>query len=252
MELTNLASFERLTGLGFFKESGAGSYVPFGNINMIKLATSPAVADVMLHKRGGSTLARQDVHSVKPVFSFTLNQFAGSIIPLMVMGTRSADSVQASGSGATTTSFTAAKGQAFDLGVRGSTIASVKVSTVAKTLGVDFYVDDPNIPQSLVSLNGFIILPSTPAGIADGDTVDVVHNNPPLTREAYNAFSKLNRTGNLRMILEDETSTDAREIWDFACQLSVKSIGDFDPTKFREVVIDAAIFGVAPFTARPN
>ena len=82
------------------------------------------------------------------------------------MGQRVADLVQPVGT-ATTFSFTAAKGQAFDIGARGATIASVKVAALSKILGVDYFVDDPNIPQSMISLNGIIILPTTAAGIAD-------------------------------------------------------------------------------------
>lgn len=251
MEFTNLQSFERLTGLGFFMENGQTSYVPFGNVTMVKLQTSPATADVLFHKRGSSTLARQDVHSVKPIFSITVDQIAGNVIPLLLMGIRAADDMQPIATAATFT-FTAAKGQAFDIGDRGVTITSVKVAAAPKILGVDYFVDDPNIPQSMISLNGIIILPTTAAGITDGATVDVLHDSAALTREQYRAFNKLNRSGQFRLFLEDETGLDAREIWDFGCQLSVKSVGDFDPAKFREVVMDCAIFGYPVITTRPN
>jgi hypothetical protein len=251
MEFTSLASFERLTGLGFFKETGAGSYVPFGNVLMAKLATSPGVVDAMLFKRGGGKLARQDVHSIKPIFSITVNQLASPIVPLLIMGERTTDTSQ-SGSAGETFAFTAEKGKAFDLGKRGVTISTVKVSAVTKTLGLDYFVDDPNIPQSLISLNGIIILPSTPAGIADAATVTVTFDaSTTLTREQYYAFTHLNRSGTFRLFAEDETGGDAREIWDFQCQISTKSVGDFDPQKFREVVLDAAIFGSPTITARP-
>lgn len=232
-------------------EFGQTSYVPFGNVKLVKLATSPATTDVMFNKRGASTLARQDVHSVKPIYSITVDQIAGNVIPILLMGTRVADAVQPIAT-AQTFSFTAAKGQAFDIGARGATIASVKIATLSKILGVDYFVDDPNIPQSMVSLNGIIILPTTAAGIADASTVDVIYSAATLTREHYRAFNKLNRSGAFRLFLEDETGSDAREIWDFQCQLSVKSVGDFDPAKFREVVIEAALFGYPDISTRPN
>ena len=250
MEFTSLASLERLTGLAYFKPTG-GNYAPFGNITMVKLDTAPKAISALLWKRGKGNLFRRDNVSVEPVFSLTTDQFATPVVDLLVMGTRAADNVQSSAS-ATTTSFTAAKGKAYDIGKRGITITSVKVGATAKTLGTDFYVDDPNIPQSLISLNGVIILPATAAGIADADTVDVLYDTPALTREVYNAFTTLNRSGSMKIYLEDETGTDAREIWTMNCQLSVKSIGDFDPTKFRDVVLECAIFGSPVVTTRPN
>jgi len=253
MEFTSLASVERLTALGFFKEDGAGSYIPFGNITMAKLDLSPKSVSIPLYKRGKGTLFRRDNYMVEPVWSITTDQFAASVAKLFLLGTKNADDTQASGSGGSPFSFTARRGEAFLIGKRGVTIASVKVAASTKTLGTDFFVDDPNIPQSLVSLNGVIILPQTPAGIQDNDTVDVIYTAPTaLTRENYSAFTTLNRSGDLVLYFEDESGTDAREIWTMRVQLTAKSIGDFDPTKFREVVMEASIFGNPAVTTRPN
>lgn len=255
MEFTSLASLERLTALAYFKESGAGSYTPFGNITLAKLDIAPKSISVPLYKRGKGTLFRRDNYMVEPLFSLTTDQFASSVIRLLLLGTKNADNVQtASGTGGTgnTFVFTAAAGQAYYIGQRGVTISTVAVSAVNKTLGVDFFVDDPNIPQSLVSLNGIIILPAAAAGITDGATVTVTYSIPALTRENYSAFTTLNRSGALKLFFEDESGTDAREIWDMQVQLSCKSVGDFDPTKFREVVMEAAVFGNPVVTTRPN
>jgi hypothetical protein len=251
MEQNSLAAVERLTALAFFRETGAGSYVPFGNITMVKMDLAPKVVTIPLYKRGKGNLFRRDNYLVEPVFSITVDQFFSSVVKLMILGDKAADVVQGSGN-AITYSFTAAKGQAYYIGARNATIASVKIASTTKTLGVDFFVDDPNIPQSMVSLNGIIILPETVAGITDGSSVDVVFTNPALTREQYNAFTRLNRGGSLKLYFEDETGGDAREIWDLTVQLSAKTIGDFDPTKFRDCVLEAAVFGNPVITTRPS
>ena len=251
MEFTNLATLERLSGMLFFKEDGASSYLPFGNILSIGFAANPTTVDAMLFKRGGGKLFRRDTYGVKPVLSIKTNQFATSVMALLLMGDRASDASQASGTGQTF-SFTAAKGQAFVIGDRDITISTVKVGATTKTLGTDYFVDDPTIPQSLASLNGVIILPNVPAGIADADTVDVTYDRPALTREVYNAFTRLNRSGTLLGYLEDETGGDAREIITASGQLTMKSVGDWDPTKFREAEMDMAIFGNPVISARPS
>ncbi len=248
MELTNLASLKRLSGLAFFKEDLSANWIPFGNILSTKLDTSPKTVSAMLNKRGRSILFRRDAYAVEPVFSLTSNQFSTSCMALMLMGT---DLVQTSAASAVY-SFTAAKGRAFILPYRGVTITSVMVSAAAKTLGTDFFVDDPNIVQSLIALNGAIILPETPAGIADGATVDVTYTRPALTREQYSAFTVLNRSGQLVVYGEDEAGTDANQIYTMNGQLSVKSVGELNVDKFAEVTFELAIFGNPTITGRPN
>ena len=241
MEQTNLASFKRLSGLGFFKGTD-GLWVPLGNILGIKLDTAPKSVAAMLNKRGHSTLARRDNYGVEPVWSITCNQFFTSVIPLFLMGNKLADVVQASNT-AQTKSFTAKAGKRYNLGVTQATITTVKVSAATKVLGTDYFVDDPNITQSLFSQNGDIILPETLAGIADGDTFIVTYDQAAVTREQYNAFSVLNRSGTLQVIAENELGADPDMIWTAQCQLSVKSTGDMTVDKFTEVVLEAAIFG---------
>jgi hypothetical protein len=251
MELTNPASLKRLTGLAFFQQVGLASSVPFGNILAIKQDIAPKNVSAMLNKRGNSKLFRRDNYSVEPVYSIQTNQFSSSCIPLLLMGTRLADVVQASGT-AQTFVFTAAKGQAFILPDKNVTISTVAVGATNKTLGVDFFVDDPNIIQTLVSLNGVIILPETAAGIADGATVTVTYDRPAVTREQYAAFTVLNRTGEIAIYLEDETGMDANMIWTAQIQLTTKDPGSFDVSKFTEATFEAAVFGSPIITARSN
>lgn len=251
MELTSLASLKRLSGLAFFKEDGTANWIPFGNILGTKLETSPKTVSAMLNKRGRSVLFRRDNYAVEPVFSLTTNQFSTSCMALMLMGTKLADLVQTS-AGSATYSFTAARGRTFILPYRGVTITSVMVGASAKTLGTDFFIDDPTIPQSLIALNGAIVLPETPAGIADGATVDVAYTRPALTRERYAAFTVLNRSGQVVLYGEDETGFDANQIWTMNGQLSVKSVGEVNVDKFAEVTFEWAIFGNPDVSARPN
>src|SRR5262245_59091427 len=129
MEFTNLASFERLTGMFFFKETGAASFLPFGNILSIAVDTGAQEGDTLIFKRGHGVLARKDLYAVKPVLKVKTNQCATSVMALLMMGDRASDSVQASGSGSTFM-FTAAKGQAYDIGARDVTITTVQVSAV--------------------------------------------------------------------------------------------------------------------------
>jgi hypothetical protein len=253
MELNNLASFERLTGLAYFKADAgadAGIDLPFGNIKMLKLGTNPKNVSATLNKRGGVKLAKRDNYQVEPVYEINSDQFADPTFALQLMGDPAADLVQGSGTASTFT-FTAKAGRAYQIGKFNLTIKHVKVSTDEMVPGTDYFIDDPNVPQpaggslgaGFTSQNGVIILPVTAAGIADDDSVVVTFDVPALTRKQYDAFTKLNRSGTLTVYAEDESGADAREIWTMQGQISVKAVGDVDPTKFRETTLEFAIFG---------
>lgn len=260
MELTDLASFSRLTGIGYFKpDSGpdAGIDLPFGNLTMIKMPTNPKTVSANLNKRGSTVLAKRDTHMVEPIFDLTSDQFADPTFPLQLMGDQLTDLSQGSASGSTYT-FTAKAGRAYQIGKYNITIKNVKVIAAEKTPGTDYFIDDPNVTQpsggslgaGFISQNGVIILPVTAAGIADGAVVVVTYDSPALTRKQYAAFTKLNRSGTLTLYLEDSSGADAREIWSAKVQLSIKSVGDNDPAKFRETVMEAAIFGSPTITRK--
>jgi hypothetical protein len=217
---------------------------------MLKLNTSPKTVEVPLAKRGVQTLAKRDTYQVTPVYEITSDQFSSPTFALQLMGDQLADFSQASGTASTFT-FTAKAGRAYQIGKYNITIKNVKVGAAEKIPGTDYFIDDPNVPQppggslgtGFIAQNGVIILPVIPAGIADGATVVVTYDSPALTREQYVAFTKLNRKGTLTVYAEDETGADAREIWTMIVQLSGKNTGDIDPTKFREAVLEASIFG---------
>lgn len=253
VEYTDLASFTRLTGLAYFKADAgadAGINIPFGNITMIKLPTNPKTVSANLNKRGGVTLAKRDTYMVEPVWEITSDQFAEPTFPLQLMGDAIADWTQSIATGSTYT-FTAKAGRAYYIGAKNATIKHVKVSTSEMIPGVDYFIDDYNVAQptggslgsGFVSQNGWIMLPVTAAGITDGASVVVTYDCGALTRKQYTAFSKLNRSGTLTIELEDASGGDPREEWIGKVQLSVKQVGDNDPAKFRETILEAAIFG---------
>jgi hypothetical protein len=251
MELISLQSLKRLTGQIFCQVSGDSNYIPIGNILKTGIDVAPKYVSAKLKKRGRSILFRRDASDIEPIFSFSTDQFPTSSMPLLFMATRLADAVQTS-SGSATFVFTAAKGRAFKIPYRGVTITSVAVAAANKVLNTDFYVDDPNIPQSLVSINSWIILPETPAGIADGDTVTVTYTRPALTQEQYALFTTLNRTVTLYVYGEDETGLDPNQVYTMTGQLSVKKMGELTDDKFAEVDLELAIFGNPTLGARPN
>jgi hypothetical protein len=252
MELTSLRSFERLTGAAFFNDDDdTTGDIPLGNIQMLKADFNPKTVEIPRASRGVTTLARRDTHQVSPVYSIDGDQFHTPIIPLLLMGTRLADLSQSSATGSTFT-FTAKAGKAYRIGKFNITITTVQVSSVSKTLGTDFFVDDPNLTQSLVSFNGVIILPVTAAGIADGATVTVTYNAAAVTMEQYSAFTKLNRTGTLVVFAEDEFGPPAKEIWTMKVSLTVKAGADITPDKFRKFTLEASIFGSPTVQKRPT
>jgi endonuclease YncB( thermonuclease family) len=252
MELTSLKSFERLTGFALFNDDADSTGdIPLGNITALANDYSPKTVEIPRASRGVLTIARRDTFQVTPVYTIDGNQFHTPVIPLLLMGDRTTDLSQTSATGATYT-FTAKAGRAYKLPHYNVTAIAVTVSAAAKTLGTDFFVDDPNIPQSTTSFNGVIILPVTAAGIADGATVTVTYNKPVLTMEVYNAFTKLNRVGTLTIFLEDEYGPPAKEIWSCRCSLTVKKGADAKPGDFRGWQLEASLFGNPTVSKRPT
>lgn len=235
MELSNLSSYERLTGKFLFTPLGDVGAIDLGNLDAVKSSFNPKSVEVMLNQRGASTLARKDTTSISQVFTIQGNQFHTSVMNLLLMGDKNADLSQSSGT-ATTFGFTALAGRSYWIGAYNVSAVVVTVSATTKTLDVDYFLD---------AYNGVIRLPELPAGIADAASVTVTFNKPAETMESYTALTKLNRQGSLQCFLEDEYGPPSKEIWVASkVQLTTKDAPDAgDPSKFRTWSMEMAVFG---------
>lgn len=244
MEYNDVSSFERLTGLAFFTPADdPNGAISLGNIEMLKVEYGVKSIDAKTSVRGRVQLRQRTYTEALPVYSIDGNQFASPTIPLLLLGQQIADYLQTAATGSTFT-FTAASGRCFFVGAYNITNVVVKVGTTTMTLGTDYFLDDPNLPQINSSLQGVVILPVEPQGINDGLVVTVNYNRPDLAMDQYQAFTNLFRQGTLVVFAEASNSASpGQEIWTMSVQLSCKKGADIDPSKFRTFTLEAAIFG---------
>jgi hypothetical protein len=252
MEYNDIASFQRLTGLGFFTPDGQAGAISLGNVTMLKIDYGLKSVDSKASVRGRISLRQRVYTESLPVYSIDGNQFATPLIPLLLLGDQLGDYIQTAKSAQTFT-FTAAAGLAFFIGAYNLTSVVVKVGSTVKTQGIDYFLDDPNVDQSsAVSLQGVVILPVDSEGINDGDVVTVTFDQQLLSLEQYEAFTQLSRQGTLVVFAEDEDGGPGREIWTMSVQLSCKKGADIDPTQFRKFTLEAALLAKANVMRNPG
>jgi hypothetical protein len=243
MELFHRPSFERLTGLAFFTPSGGSGAIPWGNIQMMKLDHGLKMRDYTISVRGVLQLRKRKVYGRVPIYSIQGDQFSSQATPILLGGERAAVDHSQLATGSTTFSFTAAMGRGFRLPHVGATIASVKVGSDLKTLGYDYFVDDPAIDQTPFSHTGYIILPQSAGTIVAGNLVSAIYSAPAFTLEEYVAFSNLQTDGALVVLCEDEFGPPA--LWEWIMDVTVycKASPDVQEDKFRVHNIEAAVYG---------
>jgi hypothetical protein len=242
MDFNDLQSFERLTGLAFFTPAGAAGAIPLGNITMLKVDYGTKAYEPLKSLRGVLQRRRRDTYGHLAIYSIDGNQFATPMIPLLLLGTKTDDFAQSAATAQTFT-FTAAAGLAFFAGAYSLANVVVKVSGVTKTIGTDYFLDDPNVPQIGASMQGCVIIPVDTQGIQEGDVVTVTFDQAALVMDQYLAFTQLSQTGLLQVFAEDEAGGPGREVWIMTVQLTCKKGADIDPTKFRSFTLEAAIIG---------
>lgn len=242
MELSDRPSFERLTGLAFFTPEGETGAIPFGNIELFKHDYGIKTKDFWRSIRGNLFLSKRKVHGRAPIYSIQGNQFASPTIPLLLLGEQQSDYAQTA-TGSHYFTFTAVMGRAVELPQVAATIYQVGVSGADKTLGYDFFVDDPALEQSLLSHTGWVILPANGGTIVAGDVVSVYYSAPALSLEEYLAFSRLSRDGTLVVLAEDEFGPPAREKWILDVTLYCKAAAETHPDRYRSYTMEAAVYG---------
>lgn len=242
MELSDIASFERLTGLAFFTPAGATSALHLANIEMLRSDYGLKSFDILRSRRGQVYPRKRVVFGKLQTFSLQINQFTSATQFIHLAGTRLTDLVQAATS-AQIYVFTAAPGGAWSLGHSEIFLRHVMVGAEAKILDYDFSLDDHN---------GWIWLPSNGGTITAGQVVSVTYDFPELAFEAYNALDTLSLDGQLVVYAEDEFGPPAREKWVMDVTLSCKGMPDTDPGKFRSATLEAIVYGKPQVFKRPQ
>lgn len=238
MELTDLASFERLTGRAFFTPAGATSALHLANIEMLRSDYGLKSFDVLRSRRGQVYPRKRVVFGKLQTFSLQINQFTSATQFIHLAGTRQADLVQVATS-AQIFVFTAAPGGWWSLGHSEIFLRSVMAGGGSpKIRDYDFFLDDQN---------GWIGLPSQGGTITPGQVVNVTYDFPELALEAYNALDSLSRDGQLVVYCEDEFGPPAREKWVMDVTLICKGMPDTDPSKFRSSTLEALVYEARVF-----
>jgi hypothetical protein len=218
-----LASLERTTGKFVLFPTGQTGGIDLGIIDMSKVDYGTQREKTMLPIEGEVVMAEEEVISVSPVITLDGRQFHSPIKPLLLMGTRNADVVQSSATGATAI-IIAKLGQTFDIGKR-----NVTAFVLTPTAGGAAYVE--GVDYFLEANKGLVRFPVVAAGIADSVSVTGTFNVPALTRESYTAFNKLNLTGTAKYYEVDNKSSTVRNEWAIPGTFSMDAGGDADPAK---------------------
>jgi hypothetical protein len=242
MELVDQASVERLTGLAFFTPSGAASAIHLGNIEMLRLDYGLKSFDIMRSRRGVVYPRKRHFYQRSPVFTIQGNQFHSGRMAAQLAGTRQANTTRPYTSNAVYT-FNAIPGGAFNIGQHGIWIQSIKVGLYDKVEDYDYFLD---------AQNGWIWLPEKGGTIETGQLVTVTYTFPSQDLETYTAFDNLSQDGQLIVYAEDHLGPPARERWVMDVTMSIKSMPDADPAKFRSWTAEALILGNPTVYKRPQ
>ncbi len=222
----NPASLDRLTGKAIFFPAGSAGGTDLGVIELHRLEYGPEREKYRVPITRSVVLETEETISVSPVFAIEGRQFHTMVLPLLLLGTRSADATQTAATGATLT-ITAQLGRTFDLGARNVTnVVVVKlVGGATQTEGQAYFLE---------ANKGLIRFPNWPYGIEDGASVIVTFDRPALTRESYAVFDQLNQTGTLKLFEMDSRLRSPKAEWTVPGTLTAESGGDGDPLKFRK------------------
>lgn len=235
--LPNRGSFDRLTAAAIWYpggyQVGIGGY-SLGVIDTQMIDEGISREKVPFSIGGQVVLGYDEVVSVAPILTLKGKQFMTLIVPLLLMGTRGADVLQAGGAGLTTVPLTAVLGREFDLGYRKLFNVVVVVGATTMIEGVDYFLD---------AGNGQLRFPQVAAGINAGDAVVVTFNKPALTRNGFIAFNQLNQQGDLRLLETSGLVDGPTSEFLVPGSLSRDKASDGDPMKTNQWSLRFAIEG---------
>lgn len=214
MEYDQITNLERLTGEAHFTPTGEASSIKIGNIRVHKVDYGIDRKQYMRSRDGKSTLRREDSIAAKPILSLTCDEWASPVTPLVLLGDQLTDLSQSSGATVSFT-FSSKKGRNFKVPALNITNVIVTVPS-GKTEGADFTLDKK---RGYI----YIMLEGT---IADATSVTLTFDKPAITREKYQAFTKLNRTGTMFVYESDEYSDEPKAVWTLIGQLTSDNRGE--------------------------
>jgi hypothetical protein len=242
MDYQSAYAIERLTCRGYFLASGASTEIDIGNIANVAIDFGIERKKHYRAERGNKFMDRNDAISSMMQISFTVDEFASPILPLVWAGVVNSNTVQSSATAASFM-FTSKKGQVFKSGKFGMFNASL-TTPGSKTEGATRALGDYYIIRS--SGDVYIPIGST---IADATSCTVTYDVPALTFDNITPLKILNRPGTIRIVGEDDSQQGvgaavdavppARLQLTVPCLLSVDKSGDFKPDDYRDTVLVA-------------
>lgn len=221
-----------------------GFELDMGDVEMSKLDYGTSEIETLRNRAGSRSMAGHGLVETKPKWSVTLNEYQRFNIGMLVFGTELAALAQTAKAAPTgTKTFNLVK--PFDTlpldDINVSTVV-VKVATVTKVEGTDYLLNAQH--GKITIMDG--------GSIADGDTVVVTYGCPSISRAQYQAFSRLNRLGTGKLIIDDGNSDIPKGEWRFRANFYAKQFGDIDAKKFSQAEFMAAIVGATTFLLRKD
>jgi hypothetical protein len=210
------------TGRLYFQRKTSGTYesnwLDFGNCVTSGYKPEVQRADHMKSAGGFKRVDLSLVKSIKPLFSCELDEITPDLERLRQLASAGTDVVQSSGTTTDEVLVTSAslKGRTYFAAKQGLSAVTVKVSSTAKTLDVDYSID--------LGSGAVTILPDST--IANNSTVTITYTAAAITTVKHTAFSELRTEGRFKFIETDQHSAVPRATTTFEGQCHVSNWGD--------------------------
>lgn len=223
------------TGRLFFKRKTAGTYetnwLDFGNC---KTAGYKPEVQRVDHMKSDGGFKREDlslVKSIKPLFSFELDEITADLERLRQLAGAGTDVAQASGTTTAEALVTSAsvKGRTYFAAKQGLSAVTVKVGGTAKTLDTDYSID--------LGSGAVTILPDST--IANGSTVTIDYTAAAITTVKHTAFSELRAEGDFKFVEKDQHSVIPRATTTWTGQCHVANWGENNTEDFTVTTLES-------------
>jgi hypothetical protein len=223
-----------VTGRLFFQRKTAGvfedNWLDFGNCVSSGFAPDVQRADHMKSEGGFKRVDLSLVKSIKPLFTFELDEVTADLERLRQLAAAGVAANQAGGAtvGEELTDDSV-KGRSYFVTKQGLSAVTVKDDGAAADEGTDYAID---LGTGVVT-----ILPDST--IADGSTVTIDYTAAAISKVQHEAFTELRTEGRFKFIETDQHKANPRQITTWEGQCHVSNWGDNTTEDYNKTTLES-------------